>query len=80
MEARERLVSSKTYAGYFVKDNQELQVVEVLERRKDELKIQFEYVCLGIGVYNKILWIPKKDFHPYYTTEELSRIINQMKK
>ena len=48
----------------------------VLQKSEAELQVDFYYYG-SFGVSKKTKWLPKKDFHKYYTAEELSEIVNK---
>jgi len=66
--------------GYIVNKGGKKEEVRKIEEANTEVKIDYVEFLAGWGSYTKTKWIPKKDYYPYYTLEQLSEIINKTRK
>lgn len=64
----------KSYDGYFYEGNKKING-RVIDQMEKDIKIEY-----GTRFGWKQKWLPKKDFHCYYTIEELSELYNKTKK
>jgi len=69
--------SQEKFDGYIIRDGQSIPVKKI-EETKTEVEIEYRNFVRGYS-YDSTLWIPKKDFHKYYTLEELSEKVNKTK-
>jgi len=69
--------------GYFFEKDEKIEA-RILEERGKEVKV--EYITMPYLDYGSTLernntkWIPKKDFHRYYSLKEVAEILNKRRK
>lgn len=86
---KNKIAPEEKYDGYFYGEvrnlfsyssSHEKTKINCFKSQESPTDIEVKFEACGIGgCYFKTKWIPKKDFHKYYTLEELSEKVNKTK-
>lgn len=86
---KNKIIPEEKYDGYFYEEVRDIFLYSSshektkiscfkLQESPTDIEVKFK-ACGGFGCYLTTKWIPKKDFHKYYTLEELSEKVDKTK-